>query len=312
MVICMNEMIGNICLNYDYYRGTDLYSDGDVEDELLEIVQKYEESGFDSVIKQKRNWPVFYHLSPLRHNIIDWYGFDKGKTVLEIGSGCGAITGCLSKKCRKVTCVELSKRRSLINAYRNKNKDNIEIYVSNFEDFRTVNHEKYDYVTLIGVFEYSENFINTKHPYLDFLKRIRQFLREDGKLIIAIENKLGMKYWAGCKEDHAALFFEGLEGYTNTSGVKTYTKKELNELLSETGYNKVEWYYPYPDYKFANSIYSDDYLPKPGELNNNMRNFDMDRLVLFDESKVFDTILQNDLFPVYSNSYLLISERGRK
>lgn len=306
----MSEKIGNICLNYDYYKGADLYSDGSVEEELLEIVKNYDESEFDALIQEKKKWPLFYHLSPFRQNIIEWFDFDRSKTILEIGSGCGAITGCLSDRCAKVTCVELSRRRSLINAFRNRNRENIEIYVSNFEDFHTASHDKYDYITLIGVLEYSENFISSRQPDLDFLRKVRTFLKEDGVLFIAIENKLGMKYWAGCKEDHLGNFFEGIENYVNSSGVRTYTKKELQELLADTGYRNVQWYYPYPDYKFASSIYSDEYLPAIGELNNNMRNFDMDRLVLFDESKAFDTIIQNNLFPVYSNSYLVMAEGG--
>lgn len=302
----MSEKIGNIILNYDFYKGTDLYSDGDVEDEILEIVKNCDESQYDEIISQKNKWPVFYHLSKLRHNIIEWIEIDKNASVLEIGAGCGAVTGCLSDKCRKVTCVELSKRRSLINAYRNSKRDNIEIFVSNFEDFNNNNKEKYDYITLIGVFEYSENFINTNSPYIDFLKKIKSFLKKNGKLIIAIENKLGMKYWAGCKEDHTADFFEGIQDYSNSSGVKTFTKGELCEMLEDAGFGNAEFYYPYPDYKFANVIYSDDYLPKVGELNNNFRNFDLDRMILFDESKAFDNIIKNNLFSVYSNSYLLI------
>lgn len=301
----MSEKIGNITLNYDFYKGADLYSDGDIEEEILEIVKNYDESRFNDVIVQKNKWPVFYHLSKLRQNIIEWADFDKEASVLEIGSGCGAITGCLADKCKRVTCVELSKRRSLINAYRNAKRDNIEIYVSNFEDFNNNNQEKYDYITLIGVFEYSENFINSNSPYVDFLKKIKKFLKNSGKLIIAIENKLGMKYWAGCKEDHIAEYFEGIQDYSNSTGVKTFTRGELTDMLNEAGFGNIKFYYPYPDYKFANVIYSDDYLPKVGELNNNYRNFDLDRLILFDESKAFDNIIKNNLFSVYSNSYLL-------
>ena len=35
-----NEMeIGKVKLNLEYYEGQDLYSDGDIEDEILEIVK---------------------------------------------------------------------------------------------------------------------------------------------------------------------------------------------------------------------------------------------------------------------------------
>ena len=36
------ENIGKVIMNYDYYSGTDLYSDGDVEDTLLEIVKTHD------------------------------------------------------------------------------------------------------------------------------------------------------------------------------------------------------------------------------------------------------------------------------
>ena len=113
--------------------------------------------------------------------------------MLEIGSGCGAITGTLADKAKKVTCIELSKKRSLINAYRNKDKDNIEILVGNFEDIEKDIVEKYDYITLIGVFEYGEAYISSEKPYENFLKIISKHLKENGKIIIAIENKLGSK-----------------------------------------------------------------------------------------------------------------------
>ena len=66
-----------------------------------------------------------------------------------------------------------------------------------------------------------------------------------------------------------------------------------------------KFYYPYPDYKFMTDIYSDEYLPDKGSLTNNLRNFDQDRMILFDESKVFDTLIDNDLFPQFSNSFFI-------
>ena len=37
-----------------------------------------------------------------------------------------------------------------------------------------------------------------------------------------------------------------------------------------------------------------------------MRNFDRDRIQLFDEKRVFDTILKENQFPLFSNSYMLL------
>ncbi|MBE6089738.1 MAG: class I SAM-dependent methyltransferase [Clostridium beijerinckii] len=307
----MSEKVGNVVLNYDHYSGIDLYSEGDVEDELLDIVQSNEERQFNNIIAERKKWSIMYHLSHIRGNIVEWLPISKKQTVLEIGSGCGAITGVLANKAKKVTCIELSKKRSLINAYRNRDKENIEILLGNFEEVERDIIEKYDYITLIGVFEYSESYILQKKPYVNFLNIIRKHLKNNGKVIIAIENKLGLKYWAGCKEDHVDRYFENIEDYTKTKGVKTFSRKELEEIMQESGFYNYKFYYPYPDYKLPTQIYSDSYLPKRGELNNNNRNFDKERIVTFDESKVYDTIIKEGLFPVYSNSYLIvIDEQG--
>lgn len=306
----MNTKIGNVTLDYSHYSGSDLYSDGAIEDELLEIVKSHKESEFNKIINKKNKWPLIYHLSHMRSNIIQWLPISKKDTILEIGSGCGAITGTLAEMADNVTCIELSKKRSIINAYRNKEKDNINILIGNFEDIEKEISEKYDYITLIGVFEYGEQYISSKKPYEAFLKKIKKHLKVNGKIIIAIENKLGLKYWAGCKEDHVGKYFEGIEDYKNTSGVRTFSKRELEEIISKCGFYKYKFYYPYPDYKLPTNIYSDKYLPQKGELNNNMRNFDTERIITFNENKVFDTIIQEKMFPIYSNSYLVVVENG--
>lgn len=305
----MEEQVGKVRLDYKYYPGEDLYSDGKIEDMLLEIASRYEEEELNQVIADSRDWSVLYHMSHIRQNIIDWFPFQKEGEVLEIGSGCGAITGALARRVKEVTCIELSKKRSLINANRNRNYDNINICVGNFADIEKSLDKKFDYITLIGVFEYAEGYIGTDEPYTEFLRLIGSHLKPQGKLIIAIENRLGLKYWAGCREDHVGTYFEGLENYPNTSGVHTFSKPELEDIFKEAGFSNVDFYYPYPDYKLPMTIYSDEYLPKKGELNKNIWNFDRERLLLFDEEKVFDSLIDSRLFPLYSNSYLAILER---
>ncbi len=300
--------IGEVKLNYNHYSGQDLYSDGEIENVLLDIVKNNSQSDYNRIIAEHKSWPILYHLSHLRENIISWIPIQKNETVLEIGSGCGAITGCLAKSAKAVTCIELSEKRSLINAYRNAKYNNIEIILGNFEDIERSLTETYDYITLIGVFEYGEKYISEDNAYSTFLNKIKRHLAPGGKVIIAIENKLGMKYWAGCKEDHTGEYFEGIEDYSNSEGVKTFSKCEMEQLIIQAGFEKSFFYYPYPDYKFPEVIYSDNYLPKLGELNNNIVNYDQERTVLFDETKAFNSVIKAGLFPEFCNSFLIIIE----
>ena len=224
----MEEYIGKVKLNLDYYSGSDLYSDGTIEDEILEIVKNNSRDNYDKIIMEKGSWPVFYHLTDIRENIINWYPIESDAEVLEIGAGCGAISGILADKAGKVTAIDLSKKRSTINAYKNQDKDNLEIIVGNFNDIALNLEKKFDYITLIGVFEYAKCYIDEKNAVDVFLEKISNLLKANGKLVIAIENQMGLKYFAGCKEDHVGKYFEGIEGYTTTEGVDTYSKKKDN------------------------------------------------------------------------------------
>lgn len=300
------EEIGKIKLDLTHYPGEDLYCDGDVEDELLDITRNYSSVEYQGIIEERGSWPILYHLSALRENIVEWLPIRKDMKVLEVGSGCGAITGVLARKAAEVTCIELSGKRSRINAYRHMEADNVTIHVGNFQDIEPDLPCDFDYICLIGVFEYAQAYIDSEHPYESFLNIIRKHLRADGHIAIAIENKFGLKYWAGCREDHLGTYFSGLENYPDGGVVRTFTRDGLLGIARRCGFAQAQMYYPYPDYKFMTSLYSDERLPRVGELSSNLRNFDRDRLQLFDEKKVFDTIIQEKQFPLFSNSYMML------
>lgn len=301
----MIEEIGKVRLDLKHYPGEDYYCDGAVEDELLEITRNYAEVEYPRMIEERKSWPILYHLSALRENIVDWLPIDKDMKVLEIGSGCGAITGALARKAGEVTCVDLSRKRSMINAYRHMDCENVTIHVGNFQDIEPDLPNDYDYICLIGVFEYAQAYIASENPYDDFLRIIGKHRKDNGCIVIAIENKLGLKYWAGCKEDHLGTWFSSLEDYPEGGVVRTFTRNGLIKAAKRCGFSDISMYYPYPDYKFMTSLYSDAYLPKPGELSSNLRNFDRERLLLFDEKLVFDTLIKEEEFPLFSNSYLM-------
>ena len=298
----MTEQVGKVTLDYSFYSGQDQYSDGDIEDDLLKLIT--EEPDVEKILKRDDRWPVLYHFSPVRQNILEWYPFKKDASVLEIGAGCGAISGVLCKNAKHVTSIDLSKRRSLINANRNREYDNLTIMVGNFND--VVLEEKYDYITLIGVLEYAGYYTDDEHPFEAFLRKISSYLKEDGKLLIAIENKFGLKYWAGCREDHTGKFFDGLEGYIDTeSKVRTFSKDTLKQIIRDAGYSKAEFYYPFPDYKFPVQIFSDDYLPKEDDLNIGLDTFDNTRMMLFNENRVYASLLKEKKFDFFANSFFV-------
>lgn len=154
---------------------------------------------------------------------------------------------------------------------------------------------KYDYIISLGAAKREEIL-----HYYDGLK-------ETGKLILAAENAYGLKYLAGTKEIGAGTYFASIEAREHSLG---HTKEELEDALAKAGFAWRQFYYPFPDYFFAMSIYSDDYLPRQGELTDQIGNFDAERLVLFDEAKAADALIARGKFVDFSNSYLIAA--GKK
>lgn len=298
--------IGNVLLHFDTYSPEkDIYSDGDIEEEILEIVKENRE---EEVLLSDNRWPILYYFSKTRQNILSWYGFKENASVLEIGTGCGAITGLFCDRNLQVTGVESSKRRATITAYRNKEYDKLQLHVGNFMDMKFENN--FDYITLIGVLEYANMFLpNSKNAFVEMLTHCRSMLKDGGKVFIAIENRLGMKYFAGAAEDHTGKRFYGIENYHKANGVRTFSKSELQGVVKEAGLTQTEWHYPYPDYKLPRQIFSDKFMPAPELLTVGIEAFDNDRIQLFDEMKAMKSLANKEEFSFFSNSFLLIASK---
>ena len=57
------EKVGNVSLDYTFYSGTDTYSDGTIEEDMLE----YAKSGMsdNDILNADDRWPILYHFSPV-------------------------------------------------------------------------------------------------------------------------------------------------------------------------------------------------------------------------------------------------------
>jgi ubiquinone/menaquinone biosynthesis C-methylase UbiE len=267
------------------------------------------------ILNNNPPWPILYHLHPQREFILSWYPFKKDASLLEVGAGCGSNTGMLCDKVKEVIANELSEERAEVIKKRWQNKKNLKVIAGNFIEMNI--KKSFDYITLIGVLEYQERYtkINKKgldydenSPYIEFLKKIKKYLKKDGTLLIAIENKLGLKYLAGGKEDHYGNLFESIENYPSYSGIKTFTKEEITEILNQAGFNKINFYYPFPDYKLPHTIISENSINKinlslssylPINDLSNQREF------LFNET-IFGHLLKKEkILEKFSNSFLI-------
>ncbi len=295
------------------------YTDGiEVEENLKKIVDNVSDLSLMSVelANQCKDWVTTYHFSSKRANLLRPFEKDLNqKLVLEIGAGCGAITRFLAESGADVVALEGSLMRASIATSRCKGLENVEIVCDNFQNFES--QQKFDVVTLVGVLEYSRRFVDGDDPISNMLSKAKSFLNDNGILIIAIENQLGLKYFAGFSEDHVQKPMYGIEDHYTEDGAVTFGKAELSQLVCGAGLNEQQWWYPFPDYKLPNLMVSEK-----GALTNDY--FDLSTLVQnacagdlqtpksvsFIQERAWQPVIRNNLLDELSNSFLLLCSKN--
>ena len=291
------------------------YSEGaEAERRLLDIVESISDrSTFsDEYLERIVDWSTRYHFSRARHCLLRPLDIGPGERVLELGCGTGAITRYLGETGAQVTAVEGSLARARVAAARCHDLPNVTVIA---DDLQAVDVEgRYDWVTLIGVLEYAGAYSRAEEPWLAYLAAAMRHLKPGGRIVIAIENQLGLKYFNGCGEDHLGKPFVGIQDlYAPTGGVRTFGRKALGQVLERAGLTQQQWLYPYPDYKVPSVVLSDAALAHP-DFNSAdllLRSFSEDYggndLRLFDEALVNRLLDDNGVLADFSNSFLVVA-----
>ena len=231
----------------------------------------------------------------LEKNILQWYPMEKNLDTLQIGYIDAELVRQLCDKTRNVTILvqnEEEKQKILQNSKR----DNLKVKV--VQDFEKYSDNEYDYVTLIGTLKTFENKIEVKaYRRLEFfLKLAKKMCKENGKIILVLDNKYGMKSWTTLKANK------------NIICNQTYalSQKLINRLLEEQNFIEYKYYYVLPDYKATNAIFTDEYLPNLESINRNFL-YGEEEFENFNQTEAYIELLKEEKqsFKFFANSYFV-------
>ena len=286
-------------INYKFYNH-DLIADDSIVEQINSFINN--ENMYESVY-DFNDTNVIIALSEIRENIISWYPIKDGAEVLEIGGNFGAITKELCKKSKKVVTIEFSKERAQILQKRCNEFKNLDIIVGKIDEINI--EQKFDYITLIDIIEDSNkiigDFSNNYEATVELLKHLKKYLKEDGKILVALDNKYGVKYLAGGVNKKEEKPYEYLMDIS-----KRFSKEQFEKIIDSVGFNKTKYYYPLPDFRLANVIYSDEYIPvkNSAKLKYNIY-YNNNSKIIFDEIKAINSMTEDGKFEEFTNSYFI-------
>lgn len=250
---------------------------------------------YSEILKKNANIDLYFHLSDLRLGLFSWYDFKPNSVLLEIGGGYGALTGYFCKKCATVTTIESSFFRAHAISERYKDINNLTIYDGDIKhiDFK----RKFDYVVLVN-----NSDMQLSSAYLKYIKTL---LNPNGILLLAIDNRLGLKYFCGDSSSYIKAHFSDIN-----SSLRLFSKNELINLLHNAGIRSFKFYYPLPDYKFPQLIYTDDYLPGKNLQERLIPYYNNPQNLIINEMDLYNDFIDNGVFSTFANSFLI--ECGEK
>lgn len=271
----------------------------DLENSIKKLIGQYKTTDMPWDIIGKEEFEQLY-LD--RGFLLAWYPFKENAGILEIGAGVGAITGMLCQKVDRVVAVEKKRRRAQILAERYKDVPNLEIKQEHYMDLPY--RKEFDYIVVHDIFGYVKKYVKTDNPYESFFRQLLCMLKEDGIILLATENRLGVKYFSGAIENYSNKFFVGLDNFDGYDVVYTPTKEELQNLLRKCGITDYKFYYPFPDNIFPTEIYTDrslEYLLYGGK----SEETGWDRFELFNEREMFETLQREGVVQNFANAFLV-------
>ncbi|MGI6057043.1 MAG: hypothetical protein ACOYBD_08705 [Bilifractor sp.] len=204
------------------------------EKELLKILKDCPEGQYRCALKGRRNEFLLEELSGLRGNLVRAFEVPEGTSALEIGGGYGSLTCVLAEKCERVVSWDCDADRIKINAFRNRDRQNVMLYSGNFRDFcgKTLpalpeHRDGFGLIVCIGPMQAASGIVSGDAPCRELVRELLSFLAQDGFLLILLK------------------------------GIREYRQLSAGGLLS--GY-RSELYEISPDEKFPMEIAGEEWL----------------------------------------------------
>ena len=190
--------------------------------------------------------------------------FPEPSTVLDFGCGWGETTLALSRSASHVVSMDLTFERLLLLRARSVDCGANNVTFAHGGDTLPLPFadDSFDAVVMNGVLEWVPvtKTGDPRRSQLEILREFRRILKPSGQLYVGIENRVGLRYFAGKIDEHSQMKYTSLMPRTVANlwsrlrrgqpyRTYTYSRAGYTRLMREAGFESLKFYCPYPDYR---------------------------------------------------------------
>lgn len=224
-------------------------------------------------------------IQTIQKGLLQWYTFISGGAALYSGGRDEALAELLEECDLEVTYANCSQ---ICEA------DWLEGHKSSF-----------DYIISVADLETQPDPIPT-------LRVWRQLLKPDGKLLLGMNNRLGIRYFCGDRDPYTERNFDGIENYRRAYVKKEdvfrgrcYSQAELKGLLRDAGWEFFQFFSVVSDLKNMRSLHAEGCLFNEDLGNRGYPTYNYSGTVFLEEESLYGSLIDNGIFHQLANAYLI-------
>lgn len=224
-------------------------------------------------------------INGIKCGLLQWYDFEQDAKVLYIGDSRDALAKMLIDKSFAVVYAPVEQSC---------NTEWTQEYKGGF-----------DYLIAVEALECTEN------PE-QVLQSWRSLLKEEGRLLLGMNNRFGIRYFCGDRDPYTGRNFDGIEGYRRAYDKKEdvfrgrcYSRNEMEKMLRAAGWNFFRFFSVLPDLQNPGLIYAEDYLPNEDLANRLFPTYNYPDTVFLEEAPLYESLDNDGLFHKLANAWLI-------
>lgn len=226
----------------------------------------------------------------LSKGLLKWYEFVEGGRALYVAGGlkeAEPLEEVLQESGLKVDCL---------------NRASLE---QSLEKEEKCSDTSYDYIVLAGVLERS------KCPE-NILRFLKSFLKPSGKLLIGMDNRLGVRYFCGEKDPFTLRIYDGIDNYSKVGSKekdrilgRNYSMSEIKGMLKNSGFEQYKFYSVFPELQRPQILLAEGYIPNEALDIRVFPQYNSPETVFLEEEGLYDTLIKEGMLHVMANGYFI-------
>ena len=243
------------------------------------------------------------NLSPLvkeiQKGLVVWYDFKPASKLLYIGDYNDAIADYFVSKSKKVVGENEAIDVTIVSNEKSVSKD-----------FLDANKGGFDYIVNVeGLEKFAEP--------TETLGKWYNLLNKSGKCLLALNNRLGIKYFCGDRDKYTHKNFDGIDNYRYTYSSanatflgRMYSKAEIESCIKEAGFAASQFYSVFSDLQNPSIIFKYGYIPREDVTNRIFPTYNHPKTVFLDEGYIYPALIDNDMFHQMANGFFIEVEKS--